>query len=198
MSAGDPSRSLPAYDELPVLEPLGLRHAWGVFGPDDQLGTINLLTPERVLDAARLVRTGRTVTLTRPLDAFDPPFYGRERMRHTVFRLDRNYWTTASTTSSSRHPQPGRAAPRPGPRVRVLGRADGRSRAYVRRRTARRGALGAPRHRGARRAARPGPAPGGGSRGVRPLREPLDRPRPPGPGRPAAAGGAAGRRHPAV
>jgi kynurenine formamidase len=92
VSAGDPPQSLPAYDELPVLEPLGLRHAWGVFGPEDQLGTINLLTPERVLDAARLVRTGRTVTLTRPLDAFDPPFYGRERMRHTVFRLDRNYW----------------------------------------------------------------------------------------------------------
>lgn len=92
MPSGGRAGSLPTYDELPRLEGLGLRHAWGVFGPDDELGTINLLTPDRVRDSARLVRTGRTVALTRPLDQFDPPFYGRERMRHTVFRLDRNYW----------------------------------------------------------------------------------------------------------
>lgn len=92
MPPGDPLRALPRYDELPLLEPLGLRHAWGVFGPDDELGTVNLLTPERVREAVGLVRTGRTHGLTRPLDQFDPPFYGREPMRHTVFRLDRNYW----------------------------------------------------------------------------------------------------------
>lgn len=92
MPSGDQAERLPTYDELPRLDALGLRHAWGVFGPDDELGTINLLTPERVRDAARLVRTGRTRGLTRPLDQFDPPFYGRERMRHTVFRVDRNYW----------------------------------------------------------------------------------------------------------
>jgi kynurenine formamidase len=83
---------VPDFDELPVHEALGLRHAWGVFGPDDQLGTINFLTPDKVLAAARLVQDGTAVNLTVPLGAIDPPFYGREPMRHSVFRLDRNYW----------------------------------------------------------------------------------------------------------
>lgn len=85
-------KELPDFDELPVLEGLGLRHAWGVFGPDDQLGTINLLTPGRVKTALETVRSGRVVNLTLPLTAFDPPFYGRDPVRHSVYRLDRNYW----------------------------------------------------------------------------------------------------------
>ena len=31
---------------------------WGRWGPDDQLGTLNLITPERVRAAAGLVRYG--------------------------------------------------------------------------------------------------------------------------------------------
>ena len=50
--------SLPDFDDLPVLGELGLRHAWGVFGEEDDLGTVNLLTPERVAAGAALVRTG--------------------------------------------------------------------------------------------------------------------------------------------
>ena len=75
-----------------MLEGLGLRHAWGVFGPDDQLGSVNFLTPGRTLAAAQAVREGVVVNLTLPVGAIDPPFYGREPMRHTVVRLDRNYW----------------------------------------------------------------------------------------------------------
>jgi len=41
---------------------------WGLFGPDDQLGTLNFLTDERVRDAAALVRTGRRINLNLPLD----------------------------------------------------------------------------------------------------------------------------------
>jgi kynurenine formamidase len=86
------SRPVPEFDELPMLEGLGLRHAWGVFGSDDQLGTINFLTPDKTLAAAGGIQNGTVVNLTLPLGAIDPPFYGREPMRHTVFRLDRNYW----------------------------------------------------------------------------------------------------------
>jgi kynurenine formamidase len=63
---------LPSYDELPVA-PEGGRSGWGVFGADDNLGLINLLTPERVLDAARLIRRGALFPLDAPLDAFNPP-----------------------------------------------------------------------------------------------------------------------------
>jgi kynurenine formamidase len=81
---------LPEFDELPKIEKLGLRHAWNAFGAGDELGTVNLLTPERVLGAARLVRTGEVINLSVPLDAIDPPLYARELMKHTIFPVDRN------------------------------------------------------------------------------------------------------------
>ncbi|MPY92489.1 MAG: cyclase family protein [Acidimicrobiia bacterium] len=81
---------LPAFDDLPLLADLGLRHAWGVFGEDDVLGTVNLLTAERVAEAAALVRTGETISLDLPLDQPDPPLFGRKPFRHEVFALSRN------------------------------------------------------------------------------------------------------------
>jgi hypothetical protein len=41
---------------------------WGDFGPDDQLGRINLLTPERRKSAVAEVREGLTFCLSLPLD----------------------------------------------------------------------------------------------------------------------------------
>jgi kynurenine formamidase len=41
---------------------------WGRWGDDDQLGTLNLITPEVTAAAAATVRTGRTVSCARPLD----------------------------------------------------------------------------------------------------------------------------------
>ncbi len=41
---------------------------WGDFGPDDQLGRLNLLTPERVRAAVTEVREGRAFCLSLPLD----------------------------------------------------------------------------------------------------------------------------------
>src|SRR5437868_6013646 len=40
---------VPAYDQLPIRDGAPAGAAWGVFGDDDQLGTINLLTPQRVM-----------------------------------------------------------------------------------------------------------------------------------------------------
>ena len=39
---------------------------WGRGGVGDQLGALNLITPEKRVAAARLVQTGRTVSLARP------------------------------------------------------------------------------------------------------------------------------------
>ena len=41
---------------------------WGDFGPDDQIGRLNLLTPERRLQAVREVKVGRNFCLSLPLD----------------------------------------------------------------------------------------------------------------------------------
>ncbi len=41
---------------------------WGDFGPDDQLGRLNLLTPEKVKQGVAEVHEGRTFCLSLPLD----------------------------------------------------------------------------------------------------------------------------------
>ena len=46
---------------------------WGRWGPDDQRGALNLMTPERVRAAAGLVRDGVTVNLSLPLPTEPAP-----------------------------------------------------------------------------------------------------------------------------
>lgn len=41
---------------------------WGEFGDDDELGRINLLTPQKVLEGVREVEHGKTFSLSLPLD----------------------------------------------------------------------------------------------------------------------------------
>lgn len=76
------------FDDLPLHESIGLRHAWDVL--DHDLGTIARLRPQLVADAATLVRDGDVFPLNLPVDLPDPPLFGREPIRHEVFALDRN------------------------------------------------------------------------------------------------------------
>ena len=66
---------IPKFATLPTVGQTGERHAWDVFGRNDQLGTVNLLTPELVKHAATLVRTGRVINLTLSLN-FPLTIYG--------------------------------------------------------------------------------------------------------------------------
>ena len=75
---------LPDFDRLPARAGDPPRSAWGLWGDDDEFGTLNLLTPERVVRAARLVRTGRTFALNWDLELPNPPLFGREVLRHTI------------------------------------------------------------------------------------------------------------------
>jgi kynurenine formamidase len=47
--------------------------SWGRWGSDDELGALNLLTPERVASAASLVRSGVVVTLSLPMSTGTSP-----------------------------------------------------------------------------------------------------------------------------
>ncbi len=75
---------LPAYDDLPVRPGAPAGSSWGVWGDGDVLGCLNLLTPERAVRAASLVRTGRVFPLDLDLGLPDPPLFGRPRVRHEV------------------------------------------------------------------------------------------------------------------
>lgn len=61
---------------------------WGDFGDDDQIGRLNLITPERRLAAMGEVRTGIAFTLSLPLDypggALQPPFREPPRFSPTL------------------------------------------------------------------------------------------------------------------
>lgn len=81
---------IPSFDELPRLSGLDLAHAWGVFGADDDLGTVNLLTPARVRRAVQEVRTGEVINLDLPITEPSPPLYGRAPVEHRITALDRN------------------------------------------------------------------------------------------------------------
>ena len=84
--------------------------SWGVYGDDDQLGSLNHLTDERVVRAARLVRLGRRFNLNLSMTEFDPPLIAhRGQLHHEVFglnefhrddRLD-NFFPQASTQIDS-------------------------------------------------------------------------------------------------
>jgi kynurenine formamidase len=49
---------------------------WGRWGPNDQLGTLNYITPAKVAESAGLVRRGRVIPLGIPLDAYGPQTMG--------------------------------------------------------------------------------------------------------------------------
>lgn len=75
---------LPDYDDLPVRDGAPAGSTWGLWGDDDRLGCLNLLTPERVVAAARLIRRGIVFALNAPVDVPDPPLFGRQAHRHEV------------------------------------------------------------------------------------------------------------------
>jgi kynurenine formamidase len=110
---------IPSYRDLPVSPAAPAGSAWGLWGPEDQLGTLNLVTAERTAAAAKLVRKGMVFPLNLSIDQPDPPLYGRGKIRQNIVGeggngrddyLD-NFWPQASSQWDSlrhiRHPDDG-------------------------------------------------------------------------------------------
>src|SRR6202167_6286752 len=79
--------------ELTVPAPVTLREFdeifeavknWGRWGPDDELGTLNYIGPSCVRAAAGLVRSGRQVTMSIPLNTAAGPDNPSPVMHHVV------------------------------------------------------------------------------------------------------------------
>ncbi|MGA2410220.1 MAG: cyclase family protein [Candidatus Binataceae bacterium] len=75
---------LPKHADLPTRPGAPAGAAWGVFGDDDQVGTINLMTPGRVIDAAGSIRSGKVFSLNLPINIPDPPLFGRGKHNHII------------------------------------------------------------------------------------------------------------------
>src|SRR5262249_53014526 len=61
---------------------------WGRWGPDDEIGTLNHITPARIAAASRLVTAGKVFALGIPLRREGPQSGTRARFNpiHTMFR----------------------------------------------------------------------------------------------------------------
>ena len=60
---------------------------WGKWGPDDQVGTVNYITPEKVVQAAGLVRRGKVFSLAIPFDGNGPQTGGLRRFNPMSFMM---------------------------------------------------------------------------------------------------------------
>jgi len=78
---------LPRFEQLPIERNLPPESAWGVFGPRDELGCLNLLSPEGVVEAARLVRSGKIFRLGAKIGFAEPPLFQRAQVIHRHVRL---------------------------------------------------------------------------------------------------------------
>ena len=80
--------ALPRFAELPVKPGAPPESAWGVFGDDDEVGCVNLLTEEGVVEAARLVRKGKVFRLDTRINYADPPLFRRTPVRHNIISFE--------------------------------------------------------------------------------------------------------------
>jgi len=82
----------PAYRELLARTDGPAGSSWGIFGRDDQLGTLNFIGPAESAAAAALARDGRVFDLDYPLNTFVPSLAGtRPATEHHVFANNPNH-----------------------------------------------------------------------------------------------------------
>jgi kynurenine formamidase len=73
-----------AADSGPALHPHEAVNRWGAWGPDDERGAANYITPETLVAAAALIQSGKTFSLAIPLDETGPVFPPRQPPHHTM------------------------------------------------------------------------------------------------------------------
>ena len=72
----------PSYHELRSRPGRPSGSTWGLWGEDDEVGALNLLTQDAVVAAARLVRRGAVFPLNWRLEVPDPGLFGRGPLEH--------------------------------------------------------------------------------------------------------------------
>lgn len=77
--------SIPPFSALPLKKDGPPGNAWGLFGENDQLGRLNLLTPETTLEALKEVRSGKRISLDNTLDRFSTPAFSRQPFHQKIF-----------------------------------------------------------------------------------------------------------------
>lgn len=86
MTAGrPPADGVPEFDALPCLPGTRERHAWDVWGRDDELGTVNFIGADQVRAASAAVRDGLVVPLSATLSELSPGLFpARSPHQHVI------------------------------------------------------------------------------------------------------------------
>jgi kynurenine formamidase len=76
----------PTYEELPLIGQTGERCSWDYFGPSDEFGCLNFITPSCRTRAAAAVRDGQTLSLSLPLNEPARQYWnGRKPYEHHIY-----------------------------------------------------------------------------------------------------------------
>ncbi|GAB7356249.1 hypothetical protein MBLNU459_g7063t1 [Dothideomycetes sp. NU459] len=89
---------LPSFDDLPQLPDLPKGCTWGLWDRDgqrDELGTLNLLTPETIKQAAGEIRDGISVSLNWSMNKPSTPVFGRQKLCQTI--IDNNLFSASTS-----------------------------------------------------------------------------------------------------
>ena len=74
----------PPFDSLPLRRDGPHGNAWGLFGERDQLGMLNLLSPENTIAATKEIVQGLRISTDLPLDKFKTPLFMRDVFQQTI------------------------------------------------------------------------------------------------------------------
>lgn len=88
--AANTSKTYPAFSKLPLDPSHPPYSAWGLYGMEDELGTLNQLTLERTVAAAKEIKTGLRIGLNWGLEQMDYTGEFRETMKHEIFEIGKN------------------------------------------------------------------------------------------------------------
>jgi kynurenine formamidase len=83
-AAAAPEAGTPVRNDLDLDRLLPALSNWGRWGPEDQLGTLNYITPKLRLAAAALIRSGQVIPLAR-----EQPVAGSEGIRKHSYQMFR-------------------------------------------------------------------------------------------------------------
>ncbi|KAI9873333.1 MAG: hypothetical protein M1830_000536 [Pleopsidium flavum] len=84
------AEDIPDFKDLPSVQGMPQGCAWGIWdknGERDHVGSLNLLTPEIVLEAKREIQTGVSVSLNWPLHNVEEPGFMRRKAGHKLVDL---------------------------------------------------------------------------------------------------------------
>jgi len=97
--------SRPSFDSLPLQKDGPQGNAWGLYGQYDELGMLNLLSPETTIAAAKEIVHGVRVSTDWPLDRMKVPAFSRQgfeqKLHHKAPRAVNDDILTFNTQSSS-------------------------------------------------------------------------------------------------